>query len=130
MSSILLSVMNNCLFINLSLHRQFIIMLSEFAWIFKFTTGDNTSQQAGDNTSQQTGDNTSQQTGDNTSQQTGDNTSQQTDANISQQTGDNRSQQTGDVMSFLPFYSNDQVEWSTKNKGLINVTRLFNKTLS
>ena len=38
MSSILLSVMNNYLFITLSLRRQFIIMLSEFAWIFKFTT--------------------------------------------------------------------------------------------
>ena len=34
------------------------------------------------------------------------------------------------LMSFLPFYSNDQVEWSTKNTGLIKVTRLFNKTLS
>ena len=38
MSSILFSAMNNYLFINHALCWQFIIMLSEFAWIFKFIT--------------------------------------------------------------------------------------------
>ena len=31
---------------------------------------------------------------------------------------------SGAVMSFLPFYSNDQVEWSTKTRVKTNVTRI------